>query len=109
METPYADFAEFYPFYLSEHRIPACRKLHFAGTSLLLAIAATMIATQQWWLGWLLPIAGYGFAWSGHFLFEKNRPATFSHPFWSAAGDFVMYWQLLTGKIPFEERNPRAG
>jgi hypothetical protein len=109
MEKRFQSFSEFYPYYLSEHLNPTCRKLHFAGTTLVMAIAAAMIATQQWWLGLLLPIAGYGFAWVGHFAFEKNRPATFTYPRWSLAADFVMYWQLLTGKIRFEERDARAG
>ena len=109
MEKRFQSFAEFYPYYLSEHLNPTCRKLHFAGTTLVLAIAVAMIATRQWWLGLLLPIAGYGFAWVGHFAFEKNRPATFTYPRWSLAADFVMYWQLLTGKIRFEERDARAG
>jgi hypothetical protein len=109
MEKRFQSFSEFYPYYLSEHLNPTCRKLHFAGTTLVLAIAVAMIATQQWWMGLLLPIAGYGFAWVGHFAFEKNRPATFTYPRWSLAADFVMYWQLLTGRIRFEERNARAG
>jgi hypothetical protein len=109
MENRYHSFAEFYPFYLSQHSNATCRRMHFIGTTLVLAIAVAMIATQQWWMGLLLPIAGYGFAWVGHFAFEKNRPATFTYPRWSLAGDFVMYWQLLTGKIAFEERNARAG
>jgi hypothetical protein len=73
-----------------------------------LLLAAAAIATQAWGLLWLVPLAGYGFAWVGHFAFEKNRPATFRYPAYSFAGDWVMYWQLLTGKIPFEERNPGA-
>ena len=109
MEKRFRSFAEFYPYYLSEHRNATCRRMHFIGTTLVLAILVAMIATQQWWMGLLLPIAGYGFAWVGHFAFEKNRPATFTYPRWSLAGDFVMYWQLLTGKIPFEERDARAG
>jgi hypothetical protein len=48
-----------------------------------------------------VPLAGYGFAWVGHFFFEKNRPATFTYPFYSLIGDFVMFWHILTGKIPF--------
>jgi len=44
-----------------------------------------------------------------HFAFEKNRPATFKYPGYSFVGDWVMYWQLLTGKISFEERDSRAG
>ena len=104
----YASFREFYPFYLSEHRNPTCRKLHFAGTSLVIGIVVLAITTANPW--WLLatPLAGYGFAWVGHFAFEKNRPATFTYPAWSFMGDWVMYWQLLTGKIPFEERNAGA-
>ena len=101
-------FREFYPFYLSEHRNPTCRKLHFAGSTLVLLILAAALATQHWALLWLVPLAGYGFAWVGHFAFEKNRPATFKHPLYSLAGDWVMYWQLITGKIPFDERNAGA-
>ena len=108
MGARFATFREFYPFYLSEHRNPTCRKLHFAGTTLVLLLVAAAAATQTWWLLWLVPLAGYGFAWVGHFAFEKNRPATFKYPAYSFAGDWVMYWQLLTGKIPFEERNPGA-
>jgi hypothetical protein len=99
----FAAFRDFYPFYLSEHRNPTCRKLHFVGSSLVLGIIVLAIATANAW--WLLavPLAGYGFAWVGHFAFEKNRPATFTYPLWSFMGDWVMYWQLLTGKIRFDE------
>jgi len=104
----YPTFREFYPFYLSEHRNSTCRKLHFAGSTLVLALVAVAIVTANAW--WLLavPFAGYGFAWVGHFAFEKNRPATFTYPLWSFMGDWVMYWQLATGKIPFGERDARA-
>jgi hypothetical protein len=101
----FATFRAFYPFYLSEHRNATCRRLHFAGTTLVLLILAAAIVTRTGWLLVLLPLAGYGFAWVGHFKYEKNRPATFQYPAYSFAGDWLMYWQLLTGKIPFEERN----
>lgn len=101
-------FREFYPFYLSEHRNPTCRKLHFAGSSLVIGIVLLTIVTgNPWWL-LAVPLAGYGFAWVGHFAFEKNRPATFKYPLWSFIGDWVMYWQLLTGKIPFDEAGAGA-
>lgn len=106
MSARFATFREFYPFYLLEHRNPTCRKLHFAGTTIVLLLLAAALVTRTGWLLWLLPIAGYGFAWVGHFKFEKNRPATFKYPAYSFAGDWVMYWQLLTGKIRFEERDP---
>jgi len=104
----FASFREFYPFYLSEHRNAACRRLHFAGSAIVLVLIVLAFVMRAWWLLALVPVAGYGFAWVGHFGFEKNRPATFSHPAWSLAGDWVMFWQLLTGKIRFEERNPAA-
>jgi hypothetical protein len=108
MADRFASFREFYPFYLGEHRNATCRKLHFVGTSLVLGLALAALVTPYVWLAFFIPIAGYGFAWVGHFAFEKNRPATFKYPLYSFIGDWVMYWQLLSGKIPFEERDPRA-
>lgn len=100
-DTGFSSFAQFYPYYLQEHSNRTCRRLHFVGTSLVIALAASAVVTGAWWMLWLLPVAGYGFAWLGHFGFEKNRPATFQHPFYSLWGDFVMYKDILTGKIPF--------
>lgn len=105
----YATFADFYPYYLSEHRNPTCRKLHFAGSAVVLALLLAALVLRNAWLLLLVPVAGYGFAWAGHFLFEKNRPATFRYPLYSLAGDWVMFWQLLTGKIRFEEPGTGTG
>ena len=97
----YSSFAEFYPFYLNEHRNRSCRRLHFVGSTLVLAvIVLAVLSGHLRWL-WLMPLIGYGFAWVGHFAFEKNRPATFKHPLYSLAGDWVMYGQMLRGKIRF--------
>ena len=94
-------FAEFYPYYLSEHNNSTCRRLHFIGTTLVIFILAMTIAKGAWLLLLAVPLAGYSFAWVGHFFFEKNRPATFKHPFYSFAGDWVMFKDILTGKIRF--------
>lgn len=94
-------FADFYPYYLSEHGNSTCRRLHFIGTSLVIFIAAFAVGSARWQLLWAVPIAGYAFAWVGHFFFEKNRPATFKYPFYSLLGDFVMYRDMLVGKVPF--------
>jgi len=94
-------FAEFYPYYLGEHSHPACRRLHYVGSLLVLALLAYALATQHWPLLLALPVIGYGFAWIGHLVFEKNRPATFKHPLYSFMGDWVMLKDGLTGKIPF--------
>lgn len=94
-------FAEFYPYYLSEHGNSTCRRLHFVGTSLVIFFLALAIGRAAGGFLLAVPIAGYGFAWVGHFFFEKNRPATFEHPFYSLLGDFVMFRDMILGKVPF--------
>ena len=92
-------FAEFYPFYLGEHSTRWCRRLHFLGCTLALACLGMLIATAkpQYLLYGLL--AGYGCAWLGHFVFEKNKPASFKRPLYSFMGDWVMYKDIWAGKI----------
>ena len=96
----YERFADFYPFYLAEHSNRTCRRLHFVGSTLALMFLALAIFSDPRWLLVAL-VSGYGFAWIGHFGFEKNRPATFRQPLFSFVGDWVMYKDILTGKIPF--------
>ncbi|MEQ2353460.1 DUF962 domain-containing protein [Pseudoalteromonas piscicida] len=94
-------FASFYPYYLTEHKNKTCRRLHFIGSTLVLLILLFALVTTHWSLLWLLPIAGYGFAWVGHFFFEKNKPATFQYPLYSLMGDWVMYKDIIRGKVPW--------
>ena len=98
----FASFREFYPFYLGEHRNRTSRRLHVIGSAGVLVILGLVIVQvlSPWWL-LAVPVLGYGFAWVGHFFFEKNRPATFKHPVYSLMGDWVMFKDVLTGKIPF--------
>lgn len=101
MSDRYQSFKDFYPYYLAEHSNLTCRRLHFAGTWLVLAVIAYALVTGDLvWL-WLMPVVGYGFAWAGHFFFEHNRPATFKYPVYSLMGDWVMWKDILTGKIRF--------
>ena len=99
--TGFASFREFYPFYLGEHADRRCRRLHFAGSAFGLACLALLLATGR--PSWLLVglVGGYACAWTGHLVFEKNRPATFRHPLYSFAGDWVMFRDMLTGRIRF--------
>jgi hypothetical protein len=97
----YASFSEFYPDYLAQHSNRICRELHFAGSTLsLIFLGALLLTGNLWWLPAAI-VSGYAFAWVGHFIYEKNRPATFKHPFYSFMGDWVMYWQMLTGQATF--------
>ncbi|UUY06720.1 DUF962 domain-containing protein [Pseudomonas sp. J452] len=97
----YQSFAEFYPYYLQEHSNDICRRLHYVGSLLVLTILGYSLLTQQWLWLLALPVAGYGFAWVGHFVFEKNRPATFQYPLYSLMGDWVMLKDAFTGRIRF--------
>jgi hypothetical protein len=99
MQSKYRSFGEFWPFYLREHSKPRTRALHYAGTSLVVLVAAAALATGNWWLLIAMPIAGYGFAWGSHAAVERNRPATFTYPGWSLRADFRMWWLWLTGRI----------
>ena len=92
-------FAEFYPFYLSEHSDLTCRRLHFVGSTLTLLSLATFLATGMLTFLILAPLFGYGFAWVGHFGFEKNKPASFKRPLYSFMGDWMMYKDIWTGKV----------
>ena len=95
-------FAEFWPHYVRDHSHRGNRRLHFVGTLLVLLLALAAPATGYWWLALALPVVGYGFAWIGHFLLERNRPATFRHPFWSLAADFKMFALMLIGRMEAE-------
>jgi hypothetical protein len=97
-EKKYQSLKEFYPFYLSEHQNATSRRLHFIGTGLVISLFVFGLISGIVKLLWLLPIVGYGFAWVGHFFFEKNKPATFQYPFYSLASDFILFWDILTGK-----------
>jgi hypothetical protein len=95
----FQSFAEFYPFYLGEHSNRTCRRLHFVGSTLSLACLGALLVTGQWRYLLLGLLCGYGFAWVGHFVFEKNKPASFKRPLYSFMGDWVMYAQIWRGKI----------
>lgn len=99
--TRHQSFESFYPFYLGEHSNRTCRRLHFFGTSLGLGCFIAAAAHARPSLILLGLLLGYGFAWIGHFVFEKNKPASFKQPLYSFMGDWKMWWQILTRQIPF--------
>ncbi len=95
MNQKFSSFEEFYPYYLSQHQNPTCRKLHAYGTFIaLLYLGSTLIAGKWWWTI-LAPVIAYGFAWSGHFFFEKNKPATFEYPLWSLLAEFRLMKEIV--------------
>ena len=99
MNKKYQTFSEFYPFYLSQHQNAVCRRLHFIGSLAIVVLLACVVLTANMQLLIAVPFLGYGFAWLGQFVFEKNKPATFTYPLYSLWGDWVMFKDMLTGKI----------
>ncbi|KAG2448217.1 hypothetical protein HYH02_006802 [Chlamydomonas schloesseri] len=93
-------FAEFYPFYQSQHRHRGTRSLHLVGTGLALLTAVAAVASRRPRLLLLAPVLGYGPAWASHALVERNRPATFRYPLWSLLADLRMFVNVLTGREP---------
>ena len=95
----FGSFAEFYPFYLAEHGTVACRRMHFVGSTLaLVCLLLLLIRGELYWL-LMAVVCGYGFAWLGHYAFEKNRPASFRRPLYSFIGDWAMYRDIWAGRI----------
>lgn len=103
MSQPPRDFEEFWPYYMSQHADPTCRRFHVVGTSLALACVALSPLRPSLLIA--APIVGYGAAWIGHFAFEKNKPASWHSPkffAWSFRGDMRLLRYTLTGRIDGE-------
>ena len=96
------NFSEFWPFYLQEHIHPVNRRMHFIGTLLAIITLAWGMVAFDWRCFFIAPLIGYGFAWCGHFVFQKNKPATFKYPGWSFVGDFKMFGLIASGRMDAE-------
>ncbi|HEY0593600.1 MAG TPA: DUF962 domain-containing protein [Thermoanaerobaculia bacterium] len=94
-------FAEFWPYYVRQHAKRATRVLHAVGSSLAIVVIALGLSIDPWLLI-LAPLVGYGCAWYAHFFVERNRPATFGHPFWSLAADYRMLFLMIAGRMDDE-------
>jgi hypothetical protein len=101
-DQKYKTLKEFYPFYLQEHQNTTNRILHFVGTGLIGLCFITAMLFHDFIFFALIPVVGYGFAWTGHFFFEKNKPATFKYPLFSLASDFLLFGDLMMGRQPFK-------
>jgi hypothetical protein len=95
----FSSYDEFFTFYLQQHSDPRNRLLHAIGTTLGIAVAVGAFVLGHPGYALLFFPIGYGFAWTGHFGLEKNRPATFGHPFWSFISDFRMLELMFTGRL----------
>ena len=94
----FPSFEDFWPYYVRQHLDPTCRALHFLGLTLAIGCVALGVLSSGRYL-LLAPILGYGCSWIGHFVFERNKPASFGNPLLSFFGDVRMWWLMLTGRM----------
>jgi hypothetical protein len=95
----FRSYEEFFDFYLREHSDTSNRWMHAVGMVLGLGVAvAALVMHHPWYVLLWVPVA-YGFSFAGHFLIEKNQPATFGHPFWPFISDYRMLALMLTGGL----------
>jgi len=99
MAERFATYAEFWPHYLREHSRSETRWFHYFGTGLAILCVVFALTAQAWWYLAFAFVAGYGPAWFSHAMIERNRPATFTHPWWSLISDFRMYFLAISGKL----------
>ena len=92
-------FEEYYKYYLTLHKHPICRLCHFIGQWATIGFAFLIIYTKYWLLIPMLPFIVYPFAWSGHYFFEKNKPAAFSDPWKAKMADWVMFKDIILRRI----------
>ena len=104
MAEKIATYSEFWPFYLREHAKAETRALHYIGTGIALVLLTATVVLGEWWLLLASVVSGYAFAWVAHFFVEKNRPATFTYPFWSLFSDFRMFFLWIGGRLGPELR-----
>jgi hypothetical protein len=93
------NFSEFWPYYLSQHQSPICRWLHFVGTFQALAVIIFSFESSRYSLIPVSVLLGYALAWIGHFLVERNRPATFKYPVWSLLADIRMFLLMVSNQL----------
>jgi hypothetical protein len=92
-------FDDYYRHYLTLHQDPTNRRLHIVGQLVTFIYLSIMIFNGHWWWLCLSPFIVYPFAWVGHFFFENNIPAAFTHPLWAKLSDLRMFKDVLVGKI----------
>ena len=93
-------FSEYYKHYLTLHQNKWCRRLHVLGQLATITYVVSVVSLGWWPALILAPFVVYPFAWTGHYVFEKNEPAAFTHPLWAKACDWVMLKDIIVGRIP---------
>lgn len=104
-ELPIKNYSEFYRFYLTEHRSMMSRRLHAAGSSLGIYFFSKAIRQRKAKYVAYGLLSGYACAWVGHFVFEKNKPASFKQPLYSFISDWRMLSDIVRGNLSLKDRS----
>jgi len=104
-ELPIKNYSEFYRFYLTEHRSMMSRRLHAAGSSVGIYFFSKAIRQRKAKYVVYGLLSGYACAWVGHFVFEKNKPASFKQPFYSFISDWRMLSDIVRGNLSLKDRS----
>ena len=94
----FSSYEEFFPYYVGQHSKAATRWVHLAGTLTGTVVGTSLLLRRRWRGVALMPAFSYGTAWASHFFIEKNKPASWGHPFWSFRGDMQMIRMMLAGR-----------
>ena len=92
-------FNEYYRHYMNLHKNKWNRRLHVIGQISTISFVIFCISLQYYILLFFTPFIVYPFAWSGHYFFEKNKPAAFSEPIKAKMADWVMFKDWILGRI----------
>lgn len=103
-QLPIKNYSEFYRFYLTEHRNITSRRLHALGSSVGLYFFNRAIRQRKAKYFVYGLVSGYACAWVGHFVFEKNKPASFKQPLYSFISDWRMLADILRGNLSLKDR-----
>ncbi|WP_333665929.1 DUF962 domain-containing protein [Acinetobacter guillouiae] len=104
-ELPIKNYSEFYRFYLTQHRSMMSRRLHAAGSSVGIYFFSKAIRQRKAKYVVYGLLSGYACAWVGHFVFEKNKPASFKQPLYSFISDWRMLSDIVRGNLSLKDRS----
>ena len=98
--NPPKNLNEYYSYYLTLHTNRNCRRLHMLGQLSTVAYVALTLMYGHAIMLLATPFIVYPFAWTGHFFFEKNKPAAFTDPVKAKICDWIMFKDILISRIP---------
>lgn len=93
------NFKQYYQHYLTLHQNKNNRRLHVLGQTATILYVIMCITRLPLVMILLTPFIVYPFAWSGHYFFEKNKPAAFSNPIYAKMADWVMLKDWIMGNL----------